>query len=128
MPVDKAKLTLRTVINELVDRANTDSRRLRVLEEKAEDLEARVNSMKDMVLQEKKLSTARLDEVSATLKRQENRIASMEKTLENIVKQFKNVVTVSKIKELETLVDVYNPLKSDFVTREEAERMLAKRS
>jgi len=128
MPVDKAKTTLRTVINELVEKANTDSRRLRVLEEKAEDLEARVNSIKDMVLQEKKLSGAKLDEISATLKRQENRIASMEKTLDSIVKQFKNVVTVSKIKELETLVDVYNPLKSDFVTREEVERMLAKRS
>lgn len=120
-------MTLRSVINELVERANTDSRRLRVLEEKAEDLETRLNSLKDMLLQDKKQASSQLREITDTLKRQDARISKMEKTLENIVKQFKNVVTVSKIKELETLVSMYNPLKSQFVTKEEIERMLSKK-
>jgi len=125
--MEKGKTTLRSVINELVDRANTDTRRLRVLEEKSEDLDTRFSSLKDMLLQEKKHNTANVTDITAALKSQEIRLAKMEKTLENIVKQFKNVVTTSKIKELETLVEMYNPLTSEFVTRDELEKTLCKR-
>ncbi|MFH1294847.1 MAG: hypothetical protein ABIH90_02810 [Candidatus Aenigmatarchaeota archaeon] len=125
--MEKGKTTLRSVINELVDRANTDTRRLRVLEEKAEDLDTRFSSLKDMLLQEKKHSAANVTDITAALKSQEIRLVKMEKTLENIVKQFKNVVTTSKIKELETLVEMYNPLTSEFVTRDELEKTLCKR-
>ncbi len=125
--MEKGRTTLRSVINELVERVNTDTRRLRVLEEKTENLESKVNTLKDMTLQEKKQTGARLDEVSAWLKKQDTRTVRMEKTLEDIVKQFKNVATTSKIKELETLVEMYSPLKSEFVTRDELDRILAKR-
>jgi seryl-tRNA synthetase len=125
--MEKRKTTLRTVINELVERANTDTRRLRVLEEKVEELETRTNSLKDVLLQDKKQTGAHLDEIAATLKRQDASISGVEKALDNMVKQFKNVVTVSKIKELETLVSMYHPLKSNFVTKEELESMLSKR-
>lgn len=126
--MDKGKTTLRSVINELVDRANTDTRRLRVVEEKVEDLDGKFSSLKDMLLEEKKHNAANVKDIADALKLQETKLANIEKTLDNIVKQFKNVVTVSKIKDLESRVEMYNPLTSEFVTKEEIEKILSKRT
>jgi len=48
----------------------------------------------------------------------------MESLIWEVVKSMKRFSLVSDVKKLEQLIDIYSPLKSEFVTREEVERLL----
>lgn len=118
------KRTLRSVINELVDRANTDTRRLRVLEDKTENLTSQMNSLEETVLEEKDRSQERAEELEEKIKRLEDRSTEIERKIKDIVKRLKKTATTSKINELEEMVEIFNPMKSNFVTKEDVEKIL----
>jgi vacuolar-type H+-ATPase subunit I/STV1 len=121
------KATLRTVINELVQRANADTRRLRTLEGMVDNLVSRVNSLEEIFLKERKKTEAELAAINSLIKKQGERTASIEKTINEIAKKLKGFATTSKIRELEELIDIYNPMKSNFITKEEVERLMEER-
>ncbi len=125
MPETKA--TLRTIITELVERTNTDARRLRVLEQRSESLTGQMNSVEETVLKTKKDVMEQLASMSSELERQSDRLERVEKAVEEVVKQMKKTATITDLKELEELVDIYNPLKSTFITREQVEQLLEER-
>ena len=50
-----------------------------------------------------------------------------ERTPEEMLKHLKQLASVSKVNELEAMLDIYNPLKSNFVTKEDVERLIAER-
>ncbi len=122
-----AKATLRTIITELVERTNTDARRLRVLEQRSESLTGQMNSVEETVLKTKKDVMEQLASMSSELEKQSDRLERVEKAVEEVVKQMKKTATITDLKELEELVEIYNPLKSAFITREQAEQLLEER-
>ena len=129
MPVfaKQPKKTLRTIIRELVERTNTDSARIRILEQEKDIVKSRTDSVEQTVIGQKKQADKSLAGLEARIEKMNERMLQIESTVKEIVKEMKKLATVSKIKELESLVDIYNPLKSQFMTREEAERMIERK-
>ncbi len=126
MPVFKRqpKTTLRTVINELVDRSNTNTKRLRVLEQENEILKTRVNSLEKGILDQKKEINKLVADLNNKLTKMDQKIVKLERTAKQMINEIKKLVSTAKIKELEDLIQIYSPLKSKFITREELERIL----
>ncbi|MEM5797918.1 MAG: hypothetical protein QXP39_00520 [Candidatus Aenigmatarchaeota archaeon] len=125
--VPPKKLTVRDILNELIERTNTDTRRLRVLEEKADTFATRADNMEASLFEQKKSMTNMARELNDRISQIEDRIAKIETTVKEIVEQLKRVATTSKIRELEELIEIYNPLKSQFITKQEVERMIEER-
>jgi septal ring factor EnvC (AmiA/AmiB activator) len=121
------KRTLKTIIRELVDRSNSDTARIRILEQEKDIVKARADSMEQAMLGRKKQTDKALAELNAKIDKANKRILQLESTLKEIIKETKRLATTSKIKELESLVEIYNPLKSQFITKEEAEAMIERR-
>jgi len=119
--------TLRTIINELVDRTNTDTQRIRVLEQKEEGLSFRINAMEQEALNINKAIQEFASSLESELKKRDMSIFELQVTIKKIIKQFKRIASIGKVKELETILDLYNPLKSSFMTREEVEQLISKR-
>ena len=63
-------------------------------------------------------------DLEARMKKQDDRIFQNESAVKEIIKQVKKLATGAKISELEELLEIYSPLKSQFVTREEVERLI----
>lgn len=127
MPVfDKkqAKKTVQSVINELVERTNSNTRRLRVLEQRGESLESRTNTLEKELLDHSKNLKKLIDEVSTRVTTEDDKILKVENTIKEIVTQMKRLATTADIRGLQGLIDIYNPLKSNFVTKEELERFI----
>lgn len=122
------KLTLRTIINDLVNRTNTDTRRLRVLEGMSDSVVSRINSAEQNILAQKKEFNSALSKIDSRISKLEESIMRIENVNKEMIKQMKKTVTTSKIKELENLIDIYNPIKSNFVTREELGDLLGDKS
>jgi len=129
MPIAKqqSKRTLKTIIRELVDRTNSDTARIRFLEQEFNAIRSRTDSLEQSILNQKRISDKKQAELSSKMEKTNNRMLQVENTLKEMIKEIKKLASTSKIKELETLVDIYSPLKSQFITKEEAERMIERR-
>lgn len=126
MPVfgKQPKRTLHTIIRELVERTNTDTGRIRILEQEGDIFKSRVNTLEQDMLNQRKQIQASLSGFESRIAKQEEMLSKLEKTIKEVIKEIKKLATVAKIKELEHLIDIYSPIKSSFITREEAERMV----
>ena len=123
----QTKRTLRTIIHELVDRTNNDTARIRVLEQENDIIKSKSNSVEQNLKIQKKQIDKALSEMDSKIGKIDNRMLSVESTVKEIIKEMKKLATTANIKELESLVDIYSPLKSQFTTKEEVQRMIERR-
>jgi hypothetical protein len=52
----------------------------------------------------------------------------METVVSELVKHFKKLATKSEVREVQNMVNIYDPIKSSFITKEELERILSERN
>jgi predicted nucleic acid-binding Zn-ribbon protein len=119
--------TVGSVLNKLIERVNSNIRRLRILEQESSIYKTRLTSAEQEIMSQRNQVMKSIKDINDKISRQEDRIAAIENTVKEIISQFKKVTTTSKIKELEELIEIYNPIKSQFVTREEVERIIEER-
>jgi vacuolar-type H+-ATPase subunit I/STV1 len=119
--------TLHSIINELVDRTNTDTQRIRVLEQREGSLSARMNSTEGEILNINKSLQKLASDLETGLKKRDAATSELKSTVKEMLKHLKQLASVSKVKELEAMLDIYNPLKSNFVTKEEVGRLITER-
>ncbi len=119
--------TLRTIINELVDRTNTNTQRIRVLEQREESLSSRSDSLEQEALNINKAIQALTNNLGSELKKRDKSISEAQSIIKEMIKQLKRFASAGKVRELEAMLDLYSPLKSSFITREEAEQLISKK-
>ncbi|MFQ5648008.1 MAG: hypothetical protein ACE5FW_02120 [Candidatus Aenigmatarchaeota archaeon] len=120
----KAKLTIREILSELVERTNSNMRRLRILEQKSDTLTNRLSTLESSILEVKGSIKEKAGGLEKRITEEDERVIRVENAIKDIINQLKRTATTSHIKELEQLMDIYSPLKSKFVTREEVERLI----
>jgi len=127
MPAPKKQRSVSTIINEVIERVNSDTQRLRVVEQSNDSLISRVDGLEQAALQQKKDLLKHATDLAADISFLDERVAKLESTIKEIVEHIRKLVTQSQVKELENLIDIYNPVKSNFVTKEELEKILSER-
>lgn len=115
---------LEKIAAELINRVNENIRRLRVLENRVKSLDNRINSVEQNSLVQSKNFQKALSERDLKITSLEENSRKTEMTVKEILKQLKFVATKTHVEELKHLVDIYNPLKSKFVTKEELENIM----
>lgn len=109
------------ITTDLIGRVNENVRRLRVIEQKIEAINARINSVEQNIVSYNKNVQKGLGERDAKTTNIEDRLVKVETTNMEILKQLKLVATKSNVDEVKQLLSIYDPIKSKFVTREEME-------
>ena len=117
-------MTVKAVVNKLVERSNTNTRRLRELEQQVNILATRIDSLQESGLEGAEKEGSSLKETQARLDSHEQKLTEISESIKQIVEQLKKAVTEARVQEIEALIDAYNPLKSNFVTKQEVQRML----
>ncbi len=119
-----AERDVQAILTELVRRENESSRRLRALEERSSLTEMRAGTLQDAFLkmsEDKKISSDKLNErltgIENNMLRLENEMIKINKMLEKMAKK-------PELKELENMLSFFNPIKTNFVTRDEVQRMM----
>ena len=123
-----ARQTVGGILNKLIERVNSNIRRLRILEQESSVGKTRVTAMEEELLRQKNEITATVKDLHQKVEKMDEHITTMESTMTKIVGQLKKATTLSKIKELEQLIEIYNTIKSQFMTRDEVEQLLDERS
>ena len=123
----KEKRTARSVINELVERTNSNVQRLRVLEQRTQSTASRVNTLEKDFLQFAKDLKRIVQDVDMRVGTEDEKIIKVENTIREVVAQIKRLATSADVRGLQELIDIYNPLKSNFMTKEQVEQLIEER-
>ena len=124
MPDENERRTVGSVLNKVIERVNSTIRRLRILEQEMSIYKTRTTSLEEEILTQRTQINKAMKEVDEKISGLEERFAKSESVLREVIEQLKKTTTAAKIKELEELIDIYNPLKSQFTTREEVQKMI----
>jgi len=115
---------LYTIIKELINRSHNERKRLRILEQRADVLENRINSVEQFVNEQSKFIQKTAADTERIINTQDVKVKRMETALKETIKNVKKLATSPQIKELEQLIGIYNPIRSNFITKEEAQRLI----
>ena len=115
---------VQAILNELVRRANESSRRLRALEERDSLIETRVSTIQDEILkmiEDKRLINEKINEklteIETNILRIDNELIRMNKVIDKMAKR-------TELKELENMIAIFNPMKTNIVTKEDVKRII----
>jgi len=118
---------LELILQELIRRANRSDRRLRIIEQRTQALESRTGSIEDINFKQSKDIKKRIIDMEFTIKSFCDRIIKIENDINRISEQLKGFAKKNEVKEIESMFDLLNPIKQDFVTKKELEEILKRR-
>lgn len=123
----RPKRTLKTIITEILNRINDNTMRLRRIEQASQSSAMRIDSIEENFLETRKKLEKEIADLKNLLSINEKKIAAVEKNMQEVVEHIKRMPKAEKLAEIEQLIEIYNPLKSNFITKEEVERLIEKK-
>lgn len=113
-----------SINNEIIRSMNDNTRRIRALEQSLDSSRSRITSLEERMIDEMGDIKKWLDQLSLDIKEISNEIKMMRSEILRVNKELEKTAKKTEVKELESLIDIYNPIKSHFVTKEEVFRMM----
>lgn len=109
---------------EVVRRINDNTRRIRVLEQRLDIIDSRIKGMEERIIDETGVLKKGFDQLALDIKEVSKELKELRGEFLKINQNLEKTAKKHEIKELESLVELYNPIKSKFITRDELERIL----
>jgi uncharacterized coiled-coil protein SlyX len=109
---------------EMSNRINTDTRRIRTLEQRLSAAESRIGALQEKAIDEIDRMRKSFDQISVDLKAVSDSLSEVHSEILKINKNLDKTAKKAELKELENLLDLYNPIKSRFTTRDEVVRII----
>ncbi|MBS3056899.1 MAG: hypothetical protein J4473_05710 [Candidatus Aenigmarchaeota archaeon] len=117
---DPKKLQL--ILQELIRRANNESRRLRTLEQQLNAIETRLDSLEEVSVRRYKKSDLKFVETDGYIRNTNEVLLKLKNDVDKLNKQVVKFANKRDIKELEKMFDLLNPISQEFVTKESLDR------
>ncbi|MCS7134919.1 MAG: hypothetical protein NZ893_00565 [Candidatus Aenigmarchaeota archaeon] len=124
MVFDKPKPTVDT---ETVRRINDNTRRIRVIEQRLDVIDSRIKGIEEKMIDELQTLKVTFDRLYEQVRELSMEVKNMRGSLLKFEQALEKAAKKSELKEIQSLLDLYNPIKSKFVTRDELERILERK-
>jgi hypothetical protein len=111
------------ILQELVRRSNEETRRLRTVEQRIDSLDDKLNSLIENNGERAKKTNMKAAEVDVTLKNLSNEIASLKLNVDKINKQMMKFAQRRDLKEIERMLELFNPVREEYATKEDLEKL-----
>src|SRR3989344_669895 len=122
MAFEKPNTEINAISSELVRRLNENSRRLRIMEQKIDKLESSMDLLEDNTLNQMNDMKIGLERIATKITALGDKLTSIETDMARINKELGRAATKAEVKQLETFIDLVNPITAKFVTKGELER------
>jgi chromosome segregation ATPase len=109
-------------IDEIIKRLNQSSHRIQMLEQKLDRVENGMRGLDETVLVQLNELKIDLDRIAVKITDVSDRIMGLENEVARINTRLDKTATKSEVKQLETFIDLINPVTSQFVTKDELGR------
>ncbi|MFH1127071.1 MAG: hypothetical protein ABIG84_07355 [archaeon] len=118
---------MNVMLNNVVNRVNDNSKRIREIEENIRNLKEQMNTLQTESIKQKKTM---IDDETTTknmTKQILDRLANMEVDIQKINREIKEMISRRELKEIENYLELINPITSKFVTKKEVEELIQER-
>lgn len=112
------------MMNELVRRLNENSRRIKYVEQKIDKIESTTSTLEETILLQMNDLKVNLERIAQKMTSLAERLSAIENEMLRFNKEIGKAATKAEVKQLESFIDLVNPITSKFVTREELDRAL----
>ena len=103
---------------------NDNTRRIRILEQSLESSRTRIGSLEERMIDEMGDIKKWIDQLSLDVKEISKDLKEIRTEISRVNKDLTKTARKTEIKELESLLELYSPIKSLFVTKEEVMRLM----
>lgn len=121
--VEKA-VDVKIITSELMRRINEDSRRIRLLEQRMDRIDDSFSSLEDRALNQLDDLKLGIERLSDKILKLTDKLNGIENEIAKVNKELSKTASKAELKQLETFVNIVNPITSKFVTKDELERRL----
>lgn len=118
---------LTALSGELVRRMNENSRRLRIMEQRLDKIESSLSMLEQSAINQMNDMKINLDKISMKITTVTEKFKKIEEDIISINKELGKTATKAEVKQLETFIDLVNPITSKFITKDQLERALEDR-
>jgi chromosome segregation ATPase len=118
---------MQTLGLEVSNRINTNTRRIRALEQRLSGTEMRIGALEEKIIDEIDNLRKSFEQISVDIKAVTDNLSEIRSEILKINKNLDKTAKKAEVKELETLLDIYNPVKSRFTTKDEVVRIVEDR-
>jgi methyl-accepting chemotaxis protein len=123
MDIEK-QTDVKRAMAEIVNRINEDRRRIRLIEQSIDRVESSINALESSLLSQLSDLKVTIERMKKNLSEATNKVSSMETEMLRLSKVVGKSATKIELKQLESFIDLVNPVTSKFVTKDELERAL----
>jgi len=124
MVFEKDTTNVQSFSNEVVNIINANTRRIRSLEQRLDGLEMRIGAIEEKIISEIEIIKKDFGEINMDIKNIIKNLSELRTEMMRINKDIDRTAKKSEVKELESLLDLYSPIKSKFTTKDEVERLI----
>lgn len=121
--VEKA-VDVKIITSELMRRINEGSRRIRLLEQRMDRIDDSFSSLEDRALNQLDDLKLGIERLSDKILKLTDKLNGIENEIAKVNKGLSKTASKAELKQLETFVNIVNPITSKFVTKDELERRL----
>jgi prefoldin subunit 5 len=112
---------------EMIRRLNEDSRRIRIVEQRLDRIEQQIETLESTALNQMEDIKIGLEKMAAKITLISDKLNGIENEMARINKEISKTASRAELKEIETFIDLVNPITSKFVTKDEMQREFEER-
>ncbi len=105
-------------------RMTENDRRIRLIEEKVDNMHQKIKIIEDSVLRHNKESTFQLSKSSDNVDNLNNKISEIDSSIKMILMEVKRSAKKTELMEMKKFFDLLSPIKNQFITREEVKKII----
>ncbi len=109
---------------ELVTRMNDSTRRIRIIEQRIDRLENSIEALQENALTQLNDLRLSLDKINDKFASVSEKLLNIEGEILRISKELSKSATKRELKQMETFIELINPITAKFATKDEVEKMI----
>lgn len=109
---------------ELVTRMNDSTRRIRIIEQRIDRLENSIEALQENTLTQLNDLRLSLDKINDKFASVSEKLLNIEGEILRISKELSKSATKRELKQMETFIELINPITAKFATKDEVEKMI----
>lgn len=121
MAIEKQE-EVKRALTEVVNRINEDRRRIRLIEQNIDRVESSINALESSLLAQISDLKVSIERVRNELAENSNKFIGVESEVARLGKLVGKSATKLELKQVESFIDLVNPVTSKFVTKDELDR------
>jgi predicted nucleic acid-binding Zn-ribbon protein len=127
LPFERHDEEDKKLTTELVKRLNEDTRRIRIIEQRVDRLENSLDTMQENTLTQLNDLKLDLEKINNKIVSVSEKLLSIEGEILRLSKELTRTATKRELKQMETFIDLINPITAKFATKDEVEKMIDNR-